>query len=49
MITDMLVLLIMHREHVGYRLSSRQPYLVGHLASYLELSRQTPACFTLNY
>jgi hypothetical protein len=45
----MLILLILHHEHVGYRLFSRSPYLIGYLAVHLELSGATPTCSTLNY
>jgi hypothetical protein len=45
----MFILLILHHEHVGYRLFSRSPYLSGYLAVYLELSGATPAWSTLNY
>ena len=47
MIADMLVLLIIHHEHAGYRLSSRQPCLTGYLAAHLELSGQTTGMFHL--
>ena len=45
MIVDMLVLLIIHHEHARYQLSSRLPYLIGHLAAHLELSGQTTGMF----
>jgi hypothetical protein len=49
MIADMLVLLIIHHEHAGYRLSSHILVLLAtwlHIGNYLD---KRPTCSTINY